>query len=69
MLFLIFFSADLNGGNDRISLGHSGRKHLLVISDVDDAADRGRYTCHAINELGESKGNIQVMGMYSMSKI
>ena len=33
----------------------------MVISDVDES-DRGRYTCHATNNMGEAKGNIQVMG-------
>ena len=55
----------LNSGSsllpDRVSIGQSGRKHLMVISRVAEA-DRGRYTCRAVNELGESKGNIQVMG-------
>ena len=45
----------------RLTIGHNGRKHLLVITDVGDG-DRGRYTCHATNNIGESKGNIQVMG-------
>jgi hypothetical protein len=53
------------GGDDssrrRLSIGHEGRKHLLVIPDVAET-DKGRYTCHAANTLGESKGNVQVMG-------
>ncbi len=47
---------------ERLSVGHSGRKHVLVVSPVRDAEDRGRYTCHAVNDLGDAKGNIQVMG-------
>ena len=50
-----------NGLEERMHISHHGRKHLLVVNDVVDT-DRGRYTCHAINNLGESKGNIQVMG-------
>ena len=50
-----------SGSDTRVSIGHTGRKHLLTISLVEES-DRGRYTCHAINSLGESKGNIQVMG-------
>ena len=48
-------------GYERVSVGHSGRKYLLVITDQ-VAEDRGRYTCHATNNIGEAKGNIQVMG-------
>ena len=49
----------------RLSISHEGRKHLLIIPDVGEA-DRGRYTCHAKNSLGESKGNVQVMGELSV---
>ncbi|TRY78849.1 hypothetical protein TCAL_07740 [Tigriopus californicus] len=46
---------------DRLSIRHSGRKHILIIRRIEDR-DRGHYTCHAISSIGESKGNIQVMG-------
>eukprot|EP00095_Tigriopus_kingsejongensis_P009554 maker-scaffold114_size351134-snap-gene-2.12 protein:Tk09554 transcript:maker-scaffold114_size351134-snap-gene-2.12-mRNA-1 annotation:"limbic system-associated membrane protein" len=46
---------------DRLTIQHHGRKHILIINGIEDE-DRGRYTCHAMNNIGESKGNIQVMG-------
>ena len=54
-------TADAVRNDSRMAIGHTGREYLLTISDV-EVADRGRYTCHAVNNIGESKGNIQVMG-------
>lgn len=45
----------------RLTIRHNGRKHVLIIRGIEDE-DRGHYTCHAMNSIGEGKGNIQVMG-------
>lgn len=46
--------------DDRTSISHIGRKHLLVIEGVTEEQDKGHYTCHAANSLGDSKGNVEV---------
>jgi hypothetical protein len=42
-------------------MGVIGRKHILTVANIAAERDAGIYTCHAINQIGETKENFSVL--------
>ena len=51
-------------GEGRVELRVAGRRHSLVISQVEEE-DFGEYSCRASNRLGEQEGRIELSGEWS----